>query len=106
MIGDFFVDDTKEHEHHHVCTHSHKNDYQKKIDAYNKLSLNEKNENIVKSIIGDQDFNDNIIFKRVKSFASCDISDIEGFVFGGFSSRFWTYRKHINSMPPQDLKKV
>jgi hypothetical protein len=37
-----------------------------------------------------------IEMKQVKSKASCKVSDIKGFVFGGFSSRFWLLRKHIN----------
>ena len=37
-----------------------------------------------------------IEMKQVKSNASCNISDIKGFVYGGFSSRFWLLRKHIN----------
>ena len=34
-------------------------------------------------------------FKTVKSFVSCKISDIKGFIFGGMSSRFWMLRKFI-----------
>lgn len=30
-----------------------------------------------------------------KSSASCKLSDIKGIIFGGLSSRFWLYRKHI-----------
>jgi len=37
------------------------------------------------------------LFLKV-SEASCKLSDIEGIVYGGFSSRFWIFRKHINSM--------
>ena len=33
-----------------------------------------------------------------KSNASCKISDMEQISFGGFSSRFWALRKHINCM--------
>lgn len=39
---------------------------------------------------------DKIILKV--SAASCNFSEIEGILFGGFSSRFWIFRKHINSM--------
>jgi len=31
------------------------------------------------------------------------VSDITGFMFGGFSSRFWMLRKHINSLTIEDL---
>lgn len=32
-------------------------------------------------------------YKLVKSESSCLISEIEGFVFGPFTSRFWIMRK-------------
>lgn len=35
-------------------------------------------------------------FKEFRSKASCKLSDIRGFIYGGFSSRFWMLRKHIN----------
>ena len=38
-----------------------------------------------------------IIYKKSKSKASCDLSEITGFLFGGMSSRFWMLRKHINN---------
>ena len=37
-------------------------------------------------------------YKNISSSASFDISDLQGFVFGPNASRFWMYRKHINSM--------
>jgi len=33
-----------------------------------------------------------------KSRGSCKVDQIKGFTYGGFSSRFWMLRKHINSM--------
>ena len=45
-------------------------------------------------------------FVSKKSHASCKISEIKGFTFGGFSSRFWMTRKHINSMDRENLKAV
>ena len=41
---------------------------------------------------------DNLRFKKMKSLASCKISDIEGFIIGPNSTRFWMMRKHINSL--------
>ena len=41
-----------------------------------------------------------IEFKDIKSKATCSLSDIQGFVFGGFNSRFWMLRKHINNLGP------
>jgi hypothetical protein len=40
-----------------------------------------------------------------KSSASCKLSDIKGILYGGISSRFWMMRKHINSIPIDQLKK-
>lgn len=50
--------------------------------------------------------NDTLQFFETASSASCRISEIDAFVVGGFSSRFWVVRKHINSMSREDLKKV
>ena len=43
-------------------------------------------------------------YKKVKSHASCNLDEIKGFLYGGFSSRFWMLRKHINSMDRENLK--
>ena len=50
----------------------------------------------------EQDLNDDMELEKYKqkyditiSSASCNIDDIEGIIFGGFSSRFWLYRKHV-----------
>lgn len=37
-------------------------------------------------------------FQKVESSASLRVAEIEGFVYGGQSSRFWMMRKHINSL--------
>lgn len=37
------------------------------------------------------------------SGTSCKLSDIKGFIFGGYSSRFWMMRKHINQLPRDKL---
>ena len=52
-----------------------------------------------------QDFNtdENVFLSITKSQASCKIDDIEAFTFGGFSSRFWAMRKHINCLQPEQL---
>lgn len=53
--------------------------------------------------IGYSNWDDRLSFKRSKSGASCKIDDIESFVYGGFSSRFWLMRKHINSMETKQI---
>jgi len=42
-------------------------------------------------------------FNSWKSGASCRLSEIEGFVYGGLTSRFWVARKHIVSLEPEEL---
>jgi hypothetical protein len=39
-----------------------------------------------------------------KSAASCHISDIQGIIYGGISSRFWMLRKHFASMKQETLE--
>lgn len=34
-------------------------------------------------------------YNFTESSTTCRISDIQGIIFGGFSSRFWIYRKHL-----------
>lgn len=36
---------------------------------------------------------------KVQSKCSTKLDEIKGFIYGGFSSRFWMLRKHINSYP-------
>jgi len=44
-------------------------------------------------------------FKQKESAASCEIDEIQAFIFGGTSSRFWMLRKHINSMSKEEIAK-
>lgn len=44
-------------------------------------------------------------FLLKKSGGSCRIDQIKGIIFGGLSSRFWIYRKHINSQA-KDLENL
>lgn len=43
-------------------------------------------------------------FKHQKSSTSCNVDDIQGFIFGGISSRFWLLRKHFCSLKREELK--
>ena len=45
-----------------------------------------------------------VTFTEKKSNASCKIKDITGFLFGGFNSRFWAMRKHINTLSKRELQ--
>ena len=57
-----------------------------------------RNNKAVAAILGTKRWDDRVSIKRQKSKASCRISNIKAFIFGGGSSRFWVLRKHINSM--------
>ena len=43
-------------------------------------------------------------FHELPSSGTCDVSDIESFVYNGCSSRFWMLRKHINCMNRRKLE--
>lgn len=73
---------------------------------YKDLSEREKNIHIVKKLIGEKNWDDRMDFRRDRSNGSCKVSDIKSFVFGGFSSRFWLLRKHINSMDVKDMENL
>ena len=49
---------------------------------------------------------DQIEFTEDMSSASCLLSEIKNFIYGGQSSRFWMLRKHINSTPRKHIEKV
>ena len=76
------------------------------MKKYNTLSIEEKNEIIVKQQIGAKHWDDRLSFTRDNSTGSCKVKDITSFVFGGFTSRFWLMRKHICSMQVADLKNL
>ena len=72
-----------------------------------KGNFNKQNEKIIESMFGrDKKFESPFEFKRVKSKSSCKVDDITSFVFGGFSSRFWLLRKHVNSMSLKELNNL
>ena len=74
-------------------------------DGFMRLSNDEKSLIISKELkIKSKDQSENIMddpevftTKLVKSNSSCKIADIQGFVYGGSTSRFWMYRKQIVS---------
>ena len=43
-------------------------------------------------------------FVHLKSSASTNISNIEGFIYGGVSSRFWLFRKHMMCLDYNTIK--
>lgn len=46
----------------------------------------------------DQNYKDANVYSAHRSKASFNINEIEGLIYGGFSSRFWMLRKHIISL--------
>lgn len=44
---------------------------------------------------------DNEDFEWIKASSPCNLSDIQAIVYGGHSSRFWIYRKHLIAMDPE-----
>ena len=75
-----------------------------KACRYEDLDEHSKNEVLVRESTGDCHWDERVTYKREYSSASCSIDEIQSFVYGGFSSRFWIMRKHINSMQPRDLR--
>lgn len=96
--------------------HLHSHDEE---DSYGSTEEVEKKEDDVPCILNQLDQEDveamrkqeeeeenEFAFKNVKSSASCMLSEIDSFLFGGCSSRFWMLRKHINSQTRTELDKV
>ena len=44
-----------------------------------------------------------VSIRHTKSSASCSIKDIQLITFGGFSTRFWALRKHINCLQDDQM---
>ena len=81
-----------------------------KIDIEAELKKGLTKQQVVDQMDDHDEDNDGIDedydYVKVKSTSSCKLVDIKGFTFGGFSSRFWMLRKHINSMDRETLKTV
>lgn len=43
-------------------------------------------------------------FKMIQSSACCEVSDIQNIIFGPTTSRFWIFRKHMNTIPQDKYK--
>ena len=67
----------------------------KKQSAENKIIATDSDESV--------DLQD---MKLDKSHASCNLDEIEGIIFGGFNSRFWMLRKHVNMTPSGELNNL
>ena len=54
----------------------------------------------------DLEFNEKVLkrYRLVESKSSCNVSEIESFTLGPFTSRFWAYRKYINSLSVNQIK--
>lgn len=49
---------------------------------------------------------DGVAFKETQSSSTCKVNDIESFMFGALSSRFWMLRKFINNLEKNELDKM
>ena len=45
-----------------------------------------------------EETDENIKYLKEKSNATCEVDEIEGFIYGASTSRFWMMRKHVNSI--------
>ena len=63
-----------------------------RLDDINDISSSDEEENI-------KDYN------LTKSSTSCSIDKIEAIIYGGVSSRFWLFRKHMISENTEKLKR-
>ena len=43
-------------------------------------------------------------YNYLQSSSTCNISDIQGIIYNGASSRFWIYRKHLISLDYDTMK--
>ena len=79
----------------------------KEVNIQEELDKGKTKEQIADQLddndIDDDGIDDEFTYEEYKSSASCKVSEIRGFVYGGFTSRFWMLRKHINSMDRQKL---
>ena len=47
---------------------------------------------------------DERLYNITKSNASFSISNVRSIVYGGITSRFWLFRKHMNITPPRKYR--
>lgn len=78
----------------------HEVDYNEDLtqDQKDDQTLGEYDEHVEVNRIKDR-------FQFTQSSTSCALTDIEGIIFGGFSSRFWIYRKHLSCLDANILMK-
>ena len=80
------------------------------IFAENKLKFDEQDERLdANEDVSSSDelvYNPNYLrdYSIEFSRASCNIDDIQFIIYGGFSSRFWLYRKYMNSIDTHQLR--
>lgn len=79
------------------------------VFADNNLEWDSNDERLdnEEDVSSSEDELDNPNYKRDyahrKSNASCNIDEIQSIIFGGFSSRFWLFRKYMNTIDPKKL---
>lgn len=86
------------------------NEAKKEIDIQDELNKGKTREQIAADLddndLDDDGIDDEFAYEELRSKASCSVAKIKGFLYGGFSSRFWMLRKHINSLDRAKLELV
>ena len=72
----------------------------------NNVPDEEKDIKAIRHLLGanDKQWDERMSMVRKLSKGSFKVADIKSFTYGGFSSRFWVLRKHINSLDAVHLK--
>ena len=68
-------------------------------------SADEEEDNVYQSDLKIKKDVRNLEYTLKTSTGSCYISDIQGFIYGGTTSRFWALRKHLNTLSNIDISK-
>ena len=77
-----------------------KNNQEKSFDSkidYNHDDNGLENEEILKAVSQKSKHKK---YNLKQSQTTCNLDEVESILYGGFSSRFWMYRKHINVSEP------
>ena len=82
-----------------------RSDTLKRLSYRLKKSIDENN-GIVNEDMLQQEVHNLRRLQLKRSLYSCNINEIQGFIVGGISSRFWLLRKHINMMTPKEIEKI
>lgn len=77
-----------------------------KVNFDSNISDAQKNTKAIRTLLSanGKQWDERMSMRRELSKCSFKVADIKSFTYGGFSSRFWILRKHINSLDVLYLK--